>query len=610
MPKRKSPKNESASKLAKPEPEIDKTISRAKNVLSVNASKSLQPNWFARRPLISSLLSVALLWMSMPPLANIQLDQFIPFAPHFPFISLLAWIALIPLIGLVVSPEIGSKPLRKIWFASLIYWAATLYFIPFPHPALWIGWVAISLYLSIYIPLFVIASRALVHRMQVPPAVIVPVTWIGFEYFRGTFLTGFGLTQLGHSQYSLPLVIQIADLFGAYGLSFAMVLVATCLGIALLKSGMKSRILHLGVVCMTIAIVVAYGKFRLAEGRLIADSNNTRLSVAILQGNVDTVFPGTPEEAEELVRFKIEHYRELASSERLWTIDERNSSKPRIDLLVWPEGKFPAPDVFVEANQTVKSELDDRLQASRTDFEFAFRWMQSAARSVDDAADLKMNPHAIPSIVGAQSLNPLSGDIYNSALLVDSNGGVQARYRKNHRVMIGEYIPFENWIPALRGLTPSGKGLTAGVSGTAFQFAGFTLCPNICFESCVPHLIRRHVNQLSDLGDEPDFIINISDDGWFYGTSCLDFHLACTVFRAVELRKPTIVAANTGISAYIDGCGQFQATGPRRSSEILIVHAKPDGRNTLYRIVGDWPAILCMLMALFGLVVAWKLRRK
>ena len=67
-------------------------------------------------------------------------------------------------------------------------------------------------------------------------------------------------------------------------------------------------------------------------------------------------------------------------------------------------------------------------------------------------------------------------------------------------------------------------------------------------------MIRAQVAQLRDEVQEPDVLVNLTNDGWFWGSSELDMHLACAVFRAVECRKPFLIAANTGFSAWIDSC--------------------------------------------------------
>ena len=78
-------------------------------------------------------------------------------------------------------------------------------------------------------------------------------------------------------------------------------------------------------------------------------------------------------------------------------------------------------------------------------------------------------------------------------------------------------------------------------------------------------------------------------------------YLACNVFRAVELRKPMLVAANTGFSAQIDGSGRLLQVGPRRKPGVLRAEVVPDDRMSLYLWIGDWPAFAMVVIALVGL---------
>ncbi|HMO14999.1 MAG TPA: apolipoprotein N-acyltransferase [Pirellulaceae bacterium] len=572
-----------------------------------------EPRWmrgFASRPFASALSCVVLLWCSYPPVANLGVTAIDDAWMGVPWLSLLAWVALLPLLPLIVIRKLQPGTLRKIWLAAWLYWAATLYFIPIPHWAMWFGWLALSSYMSIYLPLFVIAARVLIQRFKLPILLAAAISWVGLEYFRTYCFTGFGLALLGHTQVKFPFLIQIADLGGAYAVSFLIVFVATCLFLCLRRSDLRSRLSYSIIGVLAIVASLVYGTYRLSEqvGRNAGERRSVR--VGVLQGNIDTVFPKTPEEAEQNFLHKVHHYRDLASSAKLW--QEHHDSpqaKANVDLLIWPEGKFSVTDFFVNVphDRNLDSQKINLLRRSKEAIRIAMLWMQSVGVFPDDPSDHPTNPYAIPSLVGAQTVDPLTNDIFNSVLLIDSAGEVVARYYKNHRVLIGEYIPLENQFPFLRQLTPQGKGLTPGTLPAAIQFNGFVFCPNICFESCVPHLLRRQVNQLEfQEGLAPDFMVNLTDDGWFYGSSCLDLHLACTIFRAVELRKPTIVAANTGFSAHIDGSGVLQSIGPRREAKVLIVEASPDGRYSPYRIIGDWPVAGAAVLVILALVYEMK----
>ena len=112
---------------------------------------------------------------------------------------------------------------------------------------------------------------------------------------------------------------------------------------------------------------------------------------------------------------------------------------------------------------------------------------------------------------------------------------------------------------------------------------GVRICPSICFENTVPHLIRRQVRDLRAQGTPPDLLVTITNDGWFWGSSLLDLHLACGAFRAIETRLPALIAANTGFSAWIDDCGRIRSQGPRRQEGVVVAEVIPTARSSLYR---------------------------
>ena len=132
------------------------------------------------------------------------------------------------------------------------------------------------------------------------------------------------------------------------------------------------------------------------------------------------------------------------------------------------------------------------------------------------------------------------------------------RYDKMHPVLFGEYVPLGETFPWLYRLTPMAGGLTAGEEPQVFEAAGLRWCPCICFENTVPHLVRRQVVELSRRGTPPDVLVTLTNDGWFWGSSMLDLHFACGIFRAVELRRPMLIAANTGFSAWVDADGRVK----------------------------------------------------
>ncbi len=173
-------------------------------------------------------------------------------------------------------------------------------------------------------------------------------------------------------------------------------------------------------------------------------------------------------------------------------------------------------------------------------------------------------------------------------------------------------FPSPSRFPWLQRLTPLPSSADAGQRPEAFTLGTLRLAPSICYETVLPHVIAGRSCALAAEGREPDVLVNLTNDGWFWGSSELDLHLICGVFRAVECRKPLVIAANTGFSAWIDGDGRRRAQGPRRAPAVLFAELAPDSRRSLYLRWGDWPAGVCLgvclVMAAVG--VCQRMRRR
>jgi apolipoprotein N-acyltransferase len=103
--------------------------------------------------------------------------------------------------------------------------------------------------------------------------------------------------------------------------------------------------------------------------------------------------------------------------------------------------------------------------------------------------------------------------------------------------------------------------------------------------------------------------VNLTNDAWYWGSSELDMHLACDVFRAVEARVPLVIAANGGISASIDRVGRIVARSKKQSSEFLIADVEPGHVSSFYVFFGDWFAELCLACCALLSIVEWRSRR-
>ncbi len=508
---------------------------------SNTASSPTRP-W--RSVLVGALAGAGLLWAALPPLGW----------------SALAWFALLPWLCLVQRPALpGRRPYRDLWIAGFVFWLCAIHWLRLPHPATSLGWLALSFYLAFYLPLFIALSRVAVHGVGLPLSLAAPVLWTGLELARGRVLTGFLMGPLSHTQFRWPHLIQISDLGGAYAVSFLIVLVAASLVDARPFSATGMRKIRLLPGILGLAATLAYGHFRLHQ-----DTQRPGPTVALIQGSIDADWKHDPGKVQRI----FDHYFRLSRQ----ALDGRQD---RVDLVVWPETMFPIPWVVRPDTGSERGGPTDNNQ------------------NVTRLAQVL----GVPVLLGIETRRYDSDELhrFNSAIALDTSGKLMARYDKVHLVMFGEYVPFAQWFPQLYRLTPLGGGIAAGSSPTAIVVDGTRFAPNICFETVLPHVITAQVRALSRRGETPDVLVNLTNDAWFWGSSELEMHLACDVFRSVECRRPMLVAANGGISAWIGANGVIRREAGRRTQEVIVADLELDTRNSLYARFGDWPAGLCLL---------------
>jgi apolipoprotein N-acyltransferase len=501
------------------------------------------------------LLGALLLWSAFPPLS----------------LWPMAWIAPICWLALIQAPRLQERKAYWTFYGvSLLHWLAVIQWVRLPHWSCYFGWLALSAYLAVYPLLFLTLGRWAVQRLKWPLVLACPLIWAGLELTRSRFLTGFAMATLGHSQVSSLPVLQFADLSGTTGLGFVIILCAAALLEALTRPQKRWR--WLGLAGGIFAAVWCYGAWRMDHVASRDDSSRTA-RVAIIQGSIDTTFSDADDPDKSF-----QSYLELSRQ----AVDRDQ----QLDLMIWPESMFSTryqilidvepPIQAPDAPDVEPDELEQRLRAVNLGFEDKARWVSQQLH--------------VPLLVGCERLEygPYRPRRYNSALWIDEEGQVQARYDKMHPVLFGEYVPLANVFPVIYDLLPVKDSLTSGVEPIAIDAGDLAMSPCICFENTVPQLIRRQVVQLAARDQEPDVLVTITNDGWFWGSGLLDAHLACGILRAVELRKPSLIAANTGFSAVIDATGRVEQQGPRRAQDVLLATVAANDASSGYRKFGDW----------------------
>ncbi len=507
----------------------------------------------SRKDLFLSVLSAILLALSFPGF-NLEF---------------LAWFAFIPLFFAVENAS-KMKAFFLFFICGVVFWAVTIWWLI--HVTL-PGTICLILYLALYFGIFGLILNTVRRTRYAVRVFFIPALWVLLEYARGHLLTGFPWALLGYSQYlNLPF-IQIADIFGTWGVSFAVMMVnAAVYSVRCVRFSVFAEIKGsaargkkiIGYEALKIALLPAlillfifsYGFYKL--NRMPITGAREPVRVSVIQGNI----------ARDLEWFTASH-EDIVNKYRLLSL---LAEKEKPDLIVWPEAALPG----------VLEEESGNLEKVR----------ELARQS------------GVPFLFGSVTNQ---GDVYyNSALLVSGKGEAAGQYDKLHLVPFGEYIPLRNIFPFLQSIVPIGDE-TPGSEYTVFSIGqGLRLKFSvlICFEDVFPELPRQFRKKGAQI------LINITNDSWFKDTFAPYQHFQASVFRAVENRVYVLRSANTGISGFISPEGKIvslveNVSGKKTfvdgyKTESIFVNETGQSRYTEF---GDLTIIpLCALIALFSLV--------
>lgn len=571
-------------------------------------------------------------------------------------VPVVAFVALVPWAVAICAID---RAWIVHWISFLGGWAFFLVALRWLMPVTGLGYVALAFYLAIYFPMVGWAVRT-GRRVGISPVWTLPVAWVATELLRGSVMSGFPWLFLAHGLYQFTTLIQISDLGGAYAVSFVVTMVSGLIVDLVLRwrdvgEHRRHAVQTICGVAATVAVLAGtmlYGKMRLDEAKFAKGPR-----IAVIQEDFPLV--SVPPYGEHPYTI-MARYLALA--------EQAARSQPTPDLIVFPETVWSLTQniSFVERERQAVDEMSADAWArgkrahdvtsafARGDYAAVNRGIALLERGLSKfwrerlpdgkLPRLSEQPApAIPLVLGSVSVEVFPENAYptqkrfNSALLYDADGSQRRqRYDKTHLVPFGEQVPFRNkqvlgislhWLyRLLNSLSPfSDNGrieysLWPGDGYTVFSLRAddraWRFGIPICYEDVMPYVIRGFV--WDGLQRRVDFLINISNDGWFLHSNELPQHLAIAVFRAVENRVGFARAVNTGVSGFIDPSGEIHSLvatqgcwhGPGVVG-FSIDQVSIDDRGSFYGRFGDLFAIMCLLLSaglwLGGIVTRWVL---
>lgn len=476
----------------------------------------------------------------------------------------LAWFWLLPLLFILwaENPRRGGKlawfGFRQGWLTGLFAFTATLWWaghVTVP------GMIALCCYLALFPALwgaFAAAVRPHSPAHGFAAAAGLALLWTGLEWVRSWLLTGFPWNGAATPLIEMPGLRALAAWTGVTGLAAVPLFFMTGIAAAwTLRRHRNTRTLAL-LLCTTLALpailtLLLWQKTSPAEGRVpvLLVQPNVPMDIKM---NLDlAAYP--PEEQQALAdQRELQRYQDLATL----TVEGIAKAKEKPVLTVWPESALPR---FF--HDTSHKELFSKMFTAGTQALITGCDALTAAESGSDA-----------------------WQAHNCVALIHQSPENFVLHAKVHLVPFGEYIPLRKALPFLEkmlgDLIPT--DFAAGKSLEPLHFDGMPcqVIPLVCFEDTIAHLARKFVR------DAPQIIVNVTNDNWFHESNESAIHALNARWRCIELDRPMIRAANTGVTCVIDTEGRITSELPRWKAGSLFASVPyHKGGITFYAAHGE-----------------------
>lgn len=548
--------------------------------------------------------------------------------------EILAWFCLIPLLISVWSLK-GKNRAKK---GFLIGWLTGA--ISFGIQLSWlstVSWLA-PILLAAYLALFFGVFGAFAAKIGNPwnrseeisesplrclfTAFTHATFWAGLEFLRGWLFTGFGWNGLGVAFHDTLVISQAADLLGVTGLSLMLVFFQ-CILVQVVHrlkktatDGIRRPRWDFGVTALFVGMLIAYGLLRIA---MESGKETIPLKALLIQLNIPH------EGARQLWTAEQVHMGyEQETSAALEAIAKADEEKLKAAVTESSEGEIGLshPDWVLWPETALTGRI------IRTNSGEWGSWQENldTISRVREGGDFDLI-YGVVEIQGEVREGGLyqkeDAKIYNSIAIQNAAGDLEA-YRKHHLVIFGETIPFVESIPLLKKIYEQQAGAEYNGSfaiGSSFkplpvmlEGKDIGIIPAVCFEDTVPRLTRKFVR------NGPQIIVNLTNDGWFKESPAAAQHFANARFRAIELRRPMLRCANSGVSAALDTIGSSSHPRSGKPQILANAHGSHFTRGSLlaelnipvqpgfslYALIGDWGILLLFFI---GLVAAITLKK-
>lgn len=330
------------------------------------------------------------------------------------------------------------------------------------------------------------------------------------EWVRGHIFSGFPWNMAGYAWGQTLPVAQTVSLIGIYGLSALTIFWAALGGFLYIgKSTQLHKTLLLVAAGATLIGSAGYGALRLKHNPTAYDDT---MQFQIVQPNIKQDMKWAPE---EIVPNFEQHLR--------LSVRQDGANDDAVTAILWPETAVPP---IMTENETARDHIEKML------------------------ATHKGKAYLLTGILQRTEDENGRRQYHNSLGIFTADGKMENVYSKTHLVPLGEFIPFQEWIPIKPVVEFSGFEPGDGPSNIAYRdLPAFS--PLICYEIIFSgDVVDSHAKE------QPRWIAAVTNDAWYGLSAGPHQHFQHAIFRAIEEGLPVARSANTGISGLTDAYGR------------------------------------------------------
>ncbi len=405
------------------------------------------------------------------------------------------------------------------WFFGFGYFICSLYWISisltfdsnfkFLIP---ISIIFVPAFISIFFGISTLITKLFLSQKKIITSVLIfSLVFSIIEYIRGIVLSGFPWNLIAYSFSNQTQFIQINSLVGIYGFNLLCITLFTVPAILITRKSKKNIYFMVIVVILVISNLI-YGHISL--NNLNIKGNENKYNIVTVSTNVS------------LERFYSSNVDEYSIIQNLINLSDPKKYFGKKTIFIWPEGVLPS---------TYMSNINSYKEIFIKNFD---------------------KDHFI--LLGLNRKDILNGktEYYNSIAVIDYQSNIIDYYDKKKLVPFGEFLPLENVLSliGLKSLTNNYQSYTKGKDKKAIlniEDINLKLLATICYEIIYAGSLNNNLDY--------DFIINISEDGWFGNSIGPYQHYVHSKFRSIEQGKALIRSANNGISAIINPNGKIKS---------------------------------------------------